>query len=153
MFYIIIKRSPSASERFYISLQPHFSVPVFCFLLQFVGINLGPNLNQIFLFVSFAFCCNLWDLNFIFPLLLFAAICSILDYTANYLKFLRARIVRKPFRASFYLPEVNKDWPVKKVTIFNTIVHLEKTSENILFFCLHFTWLCGWWNHQRILKK
>ena len=28
----------------------------------------------------------------------------------------------------------NKDWPAKKVTIFNTIVHLVKTSENILFF-------------------
>ena len=27
-----------------------------------------------------------------------------------------------------------KDWPVKKVTIFNTIVHLVKTSEIILFF-------------------
>ena len=26
-----------------------------------------------------------------------------------------------------------KDWPAKKVTIFNTIVHLVKTSENILF--------------------
>ena len=77
----IFNRSPSASERFYISLQPHFSVPVFCFLLQFVGTNLEPNLNQIFLCVSFAFCCNLWDLNFIFQLLLFAAICSILDYS------------------------------------------------------------------------
>ena len=33
----------------------------------------------------------------------------------------------------------SKDWPAKKVTIFNTIVHLVKTSENILFFCLHFT--------------
>ena len=30
----------------------------------------------------------------------------------------------------------NKDWPAKKVTIFNTIVHLVKTSENILVFCL-----------------
>ena len=28
----------------------------------------------------------------------------------------------------------HKDWPAKKVTIFNTIVHLVKTSENILFF-------------------
>ena len=27
-----------------------------------------------------------------------------------------------------------KDWPAKKVTIFNTIVHLVKTSENIWFF-------------------
>jgi hypothetical protein len=82
----IFKRSPSASERFYISLQPHFSVPVFCFLLQFVGPNLGPNLNRIFLCVSFAFCCNLWDLNFIFPLLLFAAICSILGYSKKFPK-------------------------------------------------------------------
>jgi hypothetical protein len=35
----------------------------------------------------------------------------------------------------------NKDWAAKKVTIFNSIVHLVKTSENILFFYLHFTWL------------
>ena len=27
-----------------------------------------------------------------------------------------------------------KDWPAKKVTIFNSIVHLVKTSENILVF-------------------
>ena len=27
-----------------------------------------------------------------------------------------------------------KDWPAKKVTIFNTMVHLVKTSDNILFF-------------------
>ena len=26
-------------------------------------------------------------------------------------------------------------------------------SENILFLYLHFTWLYGSWNHQRILKK
>ena len=86
LFFFIFKRSPSARERFYISLQPHFSVSVFCILLQFVGPNLGPNLNQIFLCVSFAFCCNLWDLNFIFPLLLFAAICSILDYSKKFPK-------------------------------------------------------------------
>ena len=27
-----------------------------------------------------------------------------------------------------------KDWPAEKVTIFNTIFHLVKTSENISFF-------------------
>ena len=27
------------------------------------------------------------------------------------------------------------------------------SSENILFLYLHFTWLYGSWNHQRILKK
>ena len=32
-----------------------------------------------------------------------------------------------------------KDWVAKKVTIFNSIVHLVKTSENILSFYLHFT--------------
>ena len=37
----------------------------------------------------------------------------------------------------------SKDWPAKKVTIFNTIVHLLKTPKNIVFFCLHFTRLCG----------
>jgi hypothetical protein len=41
---------------------------------------------RIFLCVSFAFCCNLWDLNFIFPLLLFAAICSILGYSKKFPK-------------------------------------------------------------------
>ena len=29
---------------------------------------------------------------------------------------------------------VHKDWPAKKVTIFNTIFHLVKISENVLFF-------------------
>ena len=29
---------------------------------------------------------------------------------------------------------IHKDWPAKKVTIFNLIVHLVKTSEKILFF-------------------
>ena len=28
-----------------------------------------------------------------------------------------------------------------------------KSSETILFFYLHFTWLCGSWNQQRILKN
>ena len=46
----------------------------------------------------------------------------------------------KAIGAEKSMPHVSyKDWPVKKVTIFNTIVHLVKTSENILFFCLHFT--------------
>ena len=47
----------------------------------------------------------------------------------------------------FYLSEAHrkpnlsslKDWAAKKVTIFNSIVHLVKTSENILFSYLHFT--------------
>ena len=37
------------------------------------------------------------------------------------------------FRVHFWIC-ILKDWPAKKVTIFNTIVHLVKTSENILFF-------------------
>jgi hypothetical protein len=36
-----------------------------------------------------------------------------------------------------------KDWAAKKVTIFNAIICLVKTSENGLFFYLHFTSLCG----------
>ena len=47
----------------------------------------------------------------------------------------------------------SKDWPGKKVTIYFPIFYLVKTSENILFFYLHFTWLCSSWNYQRILKK
>ena len=46
-----------------------------------------------------------------------------------------------------------KDWGPKKVTIYFPIFYLVKSSENILFFYLHFTWLCGSWNYQRILKK
>ena len=37
----------------------------------------------------------------------------------------------------------SKDWPAKKVTIYFPIFYLVKSSENILFFYLHFTWLCG----------
>ena len=37
----------------------------------------------------------------------------------------------------------NKDWGPKKVTIYFPIFYLVKTSENILFFYLHFTWLCS----------
>ena len=47
----------------------------------------------------------------------------------------------------------HKDWPAKKVTIYFPIFYLVKSSENTLFFYLHFTWLCGSWNHQRVLKK
>ena len=48
---------------------------------------------------------------------------------------------------------LHKDWPGKKVTIYFPIFYWVKSSENILFLCLHFTWLCGSWNYQRILKK
>ena len=34
---------------------------------------------------------------------------------------------------------VSKDWPDKKVTIYSPIFYLVKSSENILFFYLHFT--------------
>jgi hypothetical protein len=37
-----------------------------------------------------------------------------------------------------------KDWPAKKVRIFNTIVHLVKTSGNILVFLPAF-YLIGMW--------
>ena len=36
-----------------------------------------------------------------------------------------------------------KDWAVKKVTIPNSTSLMVKSSEIILFFYLHFTWLCG----------
>jgi hypothetical protein len=34
---------------------------------------------------------------------------------------------------------LHKDWAVKKVTIFNSVVYLVKTSENILFVYLQYT--------------
>ena len=46
-----------------------------------------------------------------------------------------------------------KDWPAKKVTIYFPIFYWVKTSENTLFFSLHFTWLYDSWNHQRVLEK
>ena len=48
---------------------------------------------------------------------------------------------KRHFKINWHL--LLKDWAAKKVTIFHSIVHLVKTSENILFFYLHFTWLCG----------
>ena len=36
-----------------------------------------------------------------------------------------------------------KDWGPKKVTIYLLIFYLVKSSESILFFYLHFNWLCG----------
>ena len=48
---------------------------------------------------------------------------------------------------------ISKDWGPKKVTIYFPIFYLVKSSENILFFYLHFTWLYGLWNYQRISKK
>ena len=41
----------------------------------------------------------------------------------------------------------------KRWTIYFPLLYLVKSSENILFFYLHFTWLCGSWNHQKVLKK
>ena len=38
---------------------------------------------------------------------------------------------------------LTKDWGPKKVTIYFHIFYLVKSSKNILFFYLHFTWLCG----------
>ena len=46
-----------------------------------------------------------------------------------------------------------KDWPALKVTIYFPIFYWVKTSENTLFFSLHFTWLYDSWNHQRVLEK
>ena len=44
-------------------------------------------------------------------------------------------------------------WFSIKVTTLNSKFLMVYSSENILFLYLHFTWLYGSWNHQRILKK
>jgi hypothetical protein len=46
-----------------------------------------------------------------------------------------------------------KVWTIKNNTNFNSIFCLIKCSKLILFFYLHFAWLCGSWQHQRIFKK
>ena len=43
--------------------------------------------------------------------------------------------------------------PVENNTNLNSIFCLLKGQKLILFLYLHFTWLCGSWHHQRILKK
>ena len=40
-------------------------------------------------------------------------------------------------------PLLIKDWEGKKVTIPNSTFLIVKSSDMILFFYLHFTWLCG----------
>ena len=47
----------------------------------------------------------------------------------------------------------NKVWFSIKVTTLNSNILMVYISENILFPYLHFTWLYGSWNLQRILKK
>ena len=44
-------------------------------------------------------------------------------------------------------------WFSSKVTTLNSNFLMVHSSENILFLYLHFNWLYGLWNHQRILKK
>ena len=48
------------------------------------------------------------------------------------------------------LPKV---WFSINVTTLNSNYLMVYSSGNILFLYLHFTWLYGSWNHQRILKK
>ena len=43
--------------------------------------------------------------------------------------------------------------PIENNTNLDSIFCLIKSSKIDLFFYLHFTWLCGPWDHQRILKK
>ena len=44
-------------------------------------------------------------------------------------------------------------WFSIKVTTLNSSFLMVYSSENTLFLYLHFTWLHGSWNHQRIWKK
>ena len=46
-----------------------------------------------------------------------------------------------------------KSEPLKTIQISIQFFCLIKSSILILFFYLHFTWLCGSWHHKRILKK
>jgi hypothetical protein len=46
-----------------------------------------------------------------------------------------------------------KDWRLKKKTKVYSWFWIEKISEIILFFYLHFPWLYEPWQQQRILKK
>ena len=46
-----------------------------------------------------------------------------------------------------------KDWAGKKVTILYSTLLMVKSSEIIWFFNLHFTWLCGSWNHKKNFEK
>ena len=47
----------------------------------------------------------------------------------------------------------SKDRLCEKVTIYIPILYLVKSSANVLFFYLHFTRLCGSWNHQSSKKN
>ena len=47
----------------------------------------------------------------------------------------------------------SKDWPGKKVTILWLKFLIVKSWELYKSFYLHFTWLCGSWNQQRIFEK
>ena len=68
------------------------------------------------------------------------------------LQYLEIRMVESNLCPHAPLP-AGKDWAVKKVTIPNSTFLMVKSWEIILSFYLHFTWLYGSWNHQRILKK
>jgi hypothetical protein len=46
-----------------------------------------------------------------------------------------------------------KSEPLKTIQISIQFFCLIKSSILILFFYLHFTWLCGSWHHKRILKN
>ena len=49
--------------------------------------------------------------------------------------------------------QILKDWAGKKVTILKSKFLMVKSSELFKSFYLHFTWLCGSWNHQRFFEK
>ena len=51
---------------------------------------------------------------------------------------------------SFYCSKV---CPIENNTHLHSLFCLLKVQKLILFFHLHFTWLCGSWHHQRIFKK
>ena len=57
------------------------------------------------------------------------------------------------FRFNLKTDFVSKVCPIENNTNLNSIFCLIKVQKLILFFHLHFTWLCGSWHHQRILKK
>ena len=66
----------------------------------------------------------------------------------------RVHLMRShPFENFFMKIWTSIVWFSIKVTTLNSNFLMVYSSENILFLYLHFTWLYGSWNHQRILKK
>ena len=56
-------------------------------------------------------------------------------------------------RSFLFCDNFSKDWRLKKKAKVYPLFLIQKISEITLFFYLHFPWLYGPWQQQRILKK